>query len=70
MAVHYSHQACDIVRKFRAAAISVVVNERKVVFQTDPCADRNHRRQQCRKIVIAGILVGVIRNQKGPPVEK
>ncbi len=71
VAVHYPHQAGHVVRKFRPASVSVVVNERKVVFKTDPGADRHGCGQQCRKrLVIAGILVGVIGNKKSPAVEK
>ena len=68
--VHHSHQARDIVRQFRAASVSVVINERKVVFKTDSRAHGDHASQQRRKTLVVGILVGVIGDQKGPPVEK
>ena len=55
VAVHDSHQAGHVVWQFRPASVSVVVDERKVVFKADPGADRDRGGEQCRKAFIAGI---------------
>jgi hypothetical protein len=55
MTVHDSHQAGDVVREFRPASVSVVVDERKVVFKADPGTDGYRSGQQCCKGLIAGI---------------
>ena len=70
MTVHDSHQAGDVVREFRPASVSVVVDERKVVFKADPGTDGHRSGQQCRKGLIAGIYIGVIGNQKRTAIEE
>ena len=59
-----------VVREFRAAAVAVVVDKGKVVFETDARADRDNSGHERRKTLIVGILVGVIGDQKCPPVEE
>ena len=60
MAIHHTDQARHIVRKFRTATVTIVIDEREVVLQTDARADGNYSCQQRRKALIVGVLLGVV----------
>src|SRR5579872_3739516 len=70
VAIHHAHQSGNVVREFRAAPVAVVVDEREVVFQTDTSADGNYGGQQSRKLLVVGILDGVIRSQERATIQE
>ncbi len=70
-AVHHAQQRRDVVRQFRAAAPSGVIDIGEIIFKVDPGADREDGQQDAGQDRLLGVVLRrVVGDEEGPAVEK
>src|SRR5579883_185576 len=70
MAVHHTDEARHVVRQFRAAAVAIVIDERKVILEADAGAYGYHGGEQGGEALVIGILVRVVGGQECTAIEE